>query len=80
MLIEILRDTSIAGKAALIGEVVDADEPTVRYFLATGKARKVIDQPTAPEIPAMEPAPEGRQPRPRRKPSAKDGYGLAKYG
>jgi hypothetical protein len=67
MLIEILRDTSIAGKAALIGEVVDADEPTARYFLATGKARKVIDQP-----PAMEPAPEARKPRPRRNPSAKD--------
>lgn len=64
MLIEILRDTSIAGKAALIGEVVDADEPTARYFLASGKARKaVIDQPV---IPAVVPAPEVRKPRPRK--------------
>lgn len=70
MLIEILRDTSIAGTAALIGDVVDADEATARYFLATGKARQaVIDQPI---IPAMVPAPEVRQPRPRRKPTAKD--------
>lgn len=65
MLIEILRQTSIAGRPARVGEVVEVPEPDASYFVATGKARKAeeIDQP-----PATEPAPEARQPR-KRKPA-----------
>jgi hypothetical protein len=66
MLIEILRQTSIAGRPARVGDVVDVAAPDAAYLVATGKAEQVIDQ-----HPAMEPAPEVRQPRPR-KPPAKD--------
>lgn len=45
MLIEILRDTSISGRPAMTGQVVDADEAVAQYFLTAGKARKATDRP-----------------------------------
>ena len=47
MLIEILRQTSIAGRPARVGDVVDLPEPDAAYFVASGKGKKaeVIDQP-----------------------------------
>lgn len=67
MLIEILRQTSINGRPARVGDVVEVAELDAAYCVATGKGRKVEDlgQP-----PAMVPAPEARQPR-TRKPSAR---------
>jgi hypothetical protein len=66
MLVEILRQTSIAGRPARVGDVVDLPELDARYFLANGKARlaEVTDH-----TPAIEPEPEARKPRQRKPPA-----------
>jgi hypothetical protein len=60
MLIEILRQTSIAGRPARVGDVVELTGRDAIYFVRSGKGREVIDQP-----PAEAPAPEVRKPRTR---------------
>jgi len=60
MLIEILKQTSIAGRPARVGDVVEVSESVARRFLCSGRAQlpKVIDQP----------APTPRKPRSRIEP------------
>jgi hypothetical protein len=69
MLLEILAQTSIAGRPVWVGDVVEAADRDARYLLARGKAREAqapgpqeLEQPT----PAAVPAPEARKPRPRK--------------
>lgn len=70
MLIELLRQTSIRGRAVKPGDVVEAADPDARYLLATGKAQAVeqLERPTPADEPnpAAVPAPEVRKPRPRK--------------
>jgi len=61
MLIRILRQTSIAGQPARVGDVVELPDLDAAYFVATGKGEKVTDQ-----HPAEEPAPGARKPRTRK--------------
>lgn len=46
MLISILRQTSIAGRPARVGDVIDAANLDARILLAMGKAVEAADQPT----------------------------------
>jgi hypothetical protein len=71
MLIEIIRQTSIRGQAARVGDRLDVDEPDAQQLLNMKRARVVeairevvLDQPVT--IPAAVPAPEARSPRPRK--------------
>jgi len=66
MRIEILRQTSIAGQPARIGDVVEVDARDARLLISSGKAKPV---PAAvPEVQplAEDPKPITRKPRPRR--------------
>lgn len=45
MLISILRQTSIAGRPARVGDVIDVANPDARILLAMGKAVPAADQP-----------------------------------
>lgn len=49
MLIEILRQTSIKGIPARVGELIDASDADGRYLLARGKAKEAETQPVEPE-------------------------------
>ena len=69
MLIELLAQTSIAGRPVRPGDVVEAADRDGRYLVARGKAREAL-APVAQELeqltPAEVPAPEARKPRPRK--------------
>lgn len=45
MLISILRQTSIAGRPARVGDVVEVADSDARILLAMGKAAPAADQP-----------------------------------
>jgi hypothetical protein len=69
MLLEILAQTSIAGRPVRPGDVVEAADRDARYLVLRGKAREAqasvaqeLEQPTPAEVPA----PEARKPRPRK--------------
>jgi hypothetical protein len=74
MLLEILAQTSIAGRPVRPGDVVDAADRDARYLVLRGKAREAqapaADAPVAQELeqstPAEVPAPEARKPRTRK--------------
>lgn len=69
MRIEILRQTSIAGRAVRPGDVVEASESDGRYLIASGKAR-LQDPPiisTAPSYQAAAEVATPRKPRNRRR-------------
>jgi hypothetical protein len=57
MLIEILRQTSIKGIPARVGELIDASDADGRYLIGSGKAKEAEPQPVEPEA---------RKPRPRK--------------
>jgi hypothetical protein len=57
MLIEILRQTSIKGIPARVGELIDAPDADGRYLIGSGKAKEAEPQPVEPEA---------RKPRPRK--------------
>jgi hypothetical protein len=64
MLIEILRQTSIKGIPARVGELIDVSDSDGRYLLGAGKAKEA-------EGPQLEmamgcPMPEARKPRTRK--------------
>ena len=61
MLIEILRQTSIQGIPARVGELVDASDADSRFLLAIGKAKKAETQPAEPEARK----PRTRKPQPQ---------------
>jgi hypothetical protein len=63
MLLEILAQTSIAGRPVRPGDVVEVADRDGRYLLARGKAREAqeLEQPTPAEVPA----PGARKPRTR---------------
>jgi len=66
MRIEILRQTSIAGQPARVGDVVEADARDARLLISSGKAKPI---PAAvPEVQplAEDPKPIKRKPRTRR--------------
>ncbi len=72
MLIEILKDTSIAGTAVRPGDVVDCTEQDARYLVRAGKARlagsqSLVKQPEFGIEPSDEPTVEERKPTVRRK-------------
>jgi hypothetical protein len=60
MLIEILRQTSIKGIPARVGELIDVSDADGRYLVGNGKAKEAETQPVAC------PMPEARKPRPRK--------------
>jgi hypothetical protein len=62
MLIEILRQTSIKGTPAEVGELIDVSDADGRYLLASGKAKEA----EAPTAQAQCPMPEARKPRTRK--------------
>jgi len=57
MLIEILRQTSIKGIPARVGELIDVSDADGRYLVGNGKAKEAETQPVEPEA---------RKPRPRK--------------
>ena len=64
MQIEILKQTSIRGRAVRPGDVVTADPRDGRSLVLMGKAKEIdLPQPLPVEI--EPPAPEVRKPRPR---------------
>ena len=62
MLIEILRQTSIKGIPARIGELIDVSDADGRYLIGNGKAKEAETQP----IEMACSMPEARKPRPRK--------------
>ena len=62
MLIEILRQTSIKGIPARVGELVDVSDADGQYLLVSGKAKEAETQPAQ----MVCPMPEARKPRPRK--------------
>jgi hypothetical protein len=64
MLIEILRQTSIKGIPARVGEVMDVSDADGRYLLGAGKAKEVEDP--QPEVAMDCPMPEAKKPRSRK--------------
>jgi hypothetical protein len=65
MLIEILRQTSIKGIPARVGELIDVSDADGRYLVGNGKAKEAKTQPVACFMP------EARKPR-TRKPQPKE--------
>jgi len=66
MRLEILRQTSIAGRPARVGDVVEVDDRDARLLISSGKAKPI---PAAvPEVQplAEDPKPIKRKLRPRR--------------
>jgi hypothetical protein len=64
MLIEILRQTSIKGIPARVGELMDVSDADGQYLLVSGKAKEVEDP--QPEMAMGCPMPEARKPRSRK--------------
>jgi hypothetical protein len=64
MLIEILRQTSIKGIPARVGEVMDVSDADGQYLLGAGKAKEVEDP--QPEVAMGCPMPEVKKPRSRK--------------
>jgi hypothetical protein len=64
MLIEILRQTSIKGIPARVGELMDVSDADGRYLMGAGKAKEVKDP--QPEVGMICPMPEARKPRSRK--------------
>jgi hypothetical protein len=62
MLIEILRQTSIKGIPARVGELIDVSDADGRYLVGNGKAKEAETQPVEMACPM----PEARKPRPRK--------------
>lgn len=62
MLIEILRQTSIKGIPARVGELIDVSDADSRYLIGNGKAKEAEPQP----VEAACPMPEARMPRTRK--------------
>lgn len=62
MLIEILRQTSIKGIPARVGELIDVSDADGRYLLGNGKAKEVTPQSAEAQCPM----PEARKPRTRK--------------
>jgi hypothetical protein len=60
MLIEILRQTSIKGIPARVGELIDVSDADGRYLVGNGKAKEAGTQPVACFMP------EARKPRTRK--------------
>lgn len=67
MRIEILKQTSIAGQPARVGDVIEASDSDAATLVAMRKARPALQDPALPVAAeaATEPAPEAR-PRPRK--------------
>lgn len=65
MRIEILRQTSIHGRPARVGDVIDASDADAQVLLNMGKARAVQDPPLSVQITAG-PPPSTRKPRTRK--------------
>jgi hypothetical protein len=64
MLIEILRQTSIKGIPARVGEVMDVSDANGQYLLGAGKAKEAEDP--QPEVAMGCPMPEVKKPRSRK--------------
>jgi len=65
MWIRILRQTSINGQPARVGQLIDAAELDARTLLAMGKA-ELAPQDPAPVVITPDPDPEAAAPRPRK--------------
>jgi hypothetical protein len=65
MLIEILRQTSIKGIPARVGELIDVSDVDGRYLLWNGKAKEAEFQSAEAPYPTLEARkPRTRKPRP----------------
>lgn len=65
MLIEITKQTSIRGRAVRPGDRLDVDGLDAQQLLNMHRAVLVVSDQVA-VVPAEEPAPEARTPRPRK--------------
>jgi len=65
MRLEILRQTSIAGRPARVGDVVEVDDRDARLLIGSGKAKPVLAAPLWQPL-AEDPEPIKRKPRTRR--------------
>lgn len=68
MKIRILRQTSIYGQPARVGDVIDASEADARYLVGISKAEEVKDAGLCPVVlgepaPVEAPKPRSRKPR-----------------
>lgn len=63
MKVRILKQTSIAGVPARVGDVVEVSEADARYLLGVGKAIAVTEEPAAEIEPPTVEAPPKRKPR-----------------
>jgi len=66
MRIEILRQTSIAGQPARVGDVVEVDARDARLLIGSGKAKPAPVAVTEVQPLAEDPKPITRKPRTRR--------------
>ena len=66
MRIEILRQTSIAGQPARVGDVVEVDARDARLLISSGKAKLAPVAVTEVQPLAEDPEPIKRKPRTRR--------------
>lgn len=65
MWIRILKQTSINGQPARVGQLIDAVEPDARTLMAMGKA-ELAPQDPSPVVITQGPDPEAAAPRPRK--------------
>lgn len=65
MRIRILKQTSISGQPARVGDLIDAADSDARTLLAMGKAELVHQDPD-PVVITEAPAPAPRKPRARK--------------
>jgi hypothetical protein len=64
MLIRILRQTSISGQPARVGDLIDALPSDARLLINSGKAEEVAAAPMPPDPePIPRPQPRARKPR-----------------
>lgn len=70
MKIRILRQTQLGSTIVRVGEVVEASLSDSQLLIGTGKAERVIDEPSKTEEPVVTPEAETPAPKPR-KPSTR---------
>jgi hypothetical protein len=66
MRLEILRQTSIAGRPARVGDVVEVDGRDARLLLGSGKAQQAPSAPMPVPVVMQDQEPAQRKPRTRR--------------
>jgi len=66
MLIQVLRQTMLAGQVVRMGEVVEASSPNARLLIGIGKAIETV-KAAVEMVEALQPEPASKPQPPRRK-------------